>query len=148
MPRAGPRRSVTSLYSWSSIARARHSASRAVGVVADRLVVGADRLCDGAGGGADGEEPPCDLLPRADLGEATVDRSLEVDRQRLGVGVFGGVKLAHLASHPPPAGGRKQLCYLRSAGRGALRVLFVHVTAPTNRGIWRVTSQTGQAAQR
>ena len=74
----------------------------AVGVVADRLVVGADRLCDGAGGGADGEEPPCDLLPRADLGEAAVDRSLEVDRQRLGVGVFG-VKLAHLAPRPAPA---------------------------------------------
>src|SRR5262249_20453109 len=65
---------------------ARHVArSVSVALVAERLVVGADRLGDGTRGRPGAEDPVGDLLSRADLGERAVAARVEVDLERLAV---------------------------------------------------------------
>ena len=59
----------------------------AVDGVADRHVVGRHALGDGPGGAAHPEEPAHHLLPGADLGEGAVAARVQVDLQRLGVGI-------------------------------------------------------------
>ena len=51
----------------------------AVDGVADGHVVGGNRLRDGSGCAAHGEEPAGHLLPSADLGEVAVDGVVEID---------------------------------------------------------------------
>src|SRR5262249_20283843 len=62
-----------------------------VALVAEGLVVRADRLGDGAGGSAYPEEPVGDLLPGPDLGEGPVLARIEVELERLAVGDRRGV---------------------------------------------------------
>ena len=71
----------------------------AVDGVADGHVVGGHALGDGARGAADPEEPADDLLPGADLGERAVAPSVEVDRQRLGVGIGNPIAAAYSTYH-------------------------------------------------
>ncbi len=59
----------------------------AVDGVADDHVVGGNALCDGPGSAADAEEPPGDLLARADLGKRAILGGIEVDAEGLLVGV-------------------------------------------------------------
>src|SRR5262249_30697314 len=55
----------------------------AVEAVADRHVVGGDRLGDGARRSAGGEERASDLLAAADLGERAVGSTVQIQRERL-----------------------------------------------------------------
>ena len=90
----------------------------AVDAVAHRHVVRADRLGDGPGGAAHGEEPPPDLLAGADLRDRPVPGAVDIELERLlgggqGLGWHGSVDpgRATLASRrrepcraaPPPA---------------------------------------------
>ena len=61
--------------------------ARAVDGVAEGHVVGRHGLGDGAGGAADAEEPARHLLAGADLGERAVVARVQVDLQRLLMGV-------------------------------------------------------------
>ena len=71
-------------------ALARHvAAGLAVDGVADRHVVGGDRLGDGARGAARLQEPAGDLLPGADLGEGPVGRPIQIDCEGSPVRVHG-----------------------------------------------------------
>ena len=71
-----------------------HARNVALGVpvdgVADRHVVGRDALGDGAGRAADAEEPAHDLLAGADLRKGAVEARVEVDLERLVVGIGRG----------------------------------------------------------
>ena len=55
----------------------------AVEAVADRHVVGGDRLGEGSGRTAGCEERACDFLAAPDLGERTVRSSVEIERESL-----------------------------------------------------------------
>jgi hypothetical protein len=57
--------------------------ARAVDRVADRHVVRGDSFRDRAGCAADMEEPPGDLLPRADFGKGAVLLVVKIDLERL-----------------------------------------------------------------
>jgi hypothetical protein len=73
----------------------------AVDGVADRHVVGGDRLSDRAGRAAHPEEPAHDLLARPDLGDRSVPARIEVDPQRLLMRV-GLVSAGDELCHPFP----------------------------------------------
>ena len=59
----------------------------AVDGVAHRHVVGRHALGDRAGGAADAEEPAHHFLARADLGKRAVAARIEIDPERLGMGI-------------------------------------------------------------
>ena len=74
----------------------------AVDGVADRHVVGGDRLGDGARGAAHPEEPPGHLLAGADFGHRPVPARIQVDPQGLLVGV-DRLHVAEEAAHNLPS---------------------------------------------
>src|SRR4029453_8517705 len=85
----------------------------AVDAVAHRHVIRADRLGDGTGGAAHGEEPPPDLLAGADLRDGPVPGPVGIELERLlargqGRGWHGsagpGSGWATLASRRPEPG--------------------------------------------
>ena len=90
----------------------------AVDSIADRHVVGGDRLGNGPRGATDPEEPSGHLLTGADLGHGPVPARIEIDTQRLLMRVHRLLAVEHGRHRPLPppdrigSGDRRDLCGL------------------------------------
>src|SRR6266851_9670729 len=73
--------------------------------ITDRHIISRDRLRHRSGGAADQEEASCDLLAAANLGECSIRRGVEINRQRL----LTRVRVALIHDRAPPRACRATL---------------------------------------